>query len=577
MNELISRELANKVQSFATALHTLHEAVAFLHQDCNGRKVAQRAECWEDTIHAKSRTDLLAAERPHRVCVLVLGEFKAGKSTLINALVGRTVAATDTFEMTTTVARIIPTDQAESYVILTDKNKERPAKTLSLQEFLDFSVAQAEKLKLDKNAIIEGYTQARIFVTSDLAAELVDTPGLGATLDNELNAVDAVSTCDVVLWTVDAQNIGGAREAAMLERIHEHGQPLICALTKSDALEVEEIEPTIEYIADSYSVEPSAIFAVSAEKHLLDKSDPGINRLKTYIQSSVIAKGAMLRERALLAQASDISSEIIICISHIELGIDSALRDAEENREAFLAMAHNVTDRLCDEIAIAIKNQLYADLEKHLTGGNDLLLEEKIKKSLQKSLENLNTDSFFDHLNLQDNYKHLWLAGIKSELQMLQTSLSEIRQEAVHKAIDVATPIIERQIREAEQNEKAIEHALNATVIFAAVSFINPLLGALLAVPQAYKAYRAHNTADTGSSERELSQLAQASDEFFTLIAEGLVEQQFKPELKSRNEQIVKNATDEVARANPVWPLSYDELHSLHSQCMNLKTELERI
>ena len=308
MNEMISMKHTNRIQSFAVALQTLREAIDLLNEDCNGRKIAQRAKCWEESLHAKYRIDMLAEERPDRVRVLVLGEFKAGKSTLINALVGRTVAATDTFEMTTTVARIIPTTQSECRVILSDKNKVRPDKSLSLKEFLEFSVAQAEKLKANRNAVNEGYTQAQIFVPSDLNAELVDTPGLGATLDNELNAVDAISTCDVILWTVDAQNIGGAREAAMLERIHESGQPLICALTKSDALEVEEIEPTIEYIADSYSVARSVIFALSAEKYLQDKSDPGVNHLKNYIQSSVVAKAAWLRERALFAQASDIAS-----------------------------------------------------------------------------------------------------------------------------------------------------------------------------------------------------------------------------------------------------------------------------
>ena len=176
MNDVISMKYANKVQSFKVALTTLHEAVVFLDQDCNGQKIADRAECLDDLHHAKFRTDLLSSERPERVCVLVLGEFKAGKSTLINALVGQTVAATDTFEMTTTVSRIIPSAQTGSRVVLTSKNKERSDKTLTLKEFLEFSVVQADRLRLDKNAIVEGYTQARIYIKSDLNAELVDTP-----------------------------------------------------------------------------------------------------------------------------------------------------------------------------------------------------------------------------------------------------------------------------------------------------------------------------------------------------------------------------------------------------------------
>ena len=34
----------------------------------------------------------------------------------------------------------------------------------------------------------------------------------GATLENELNALDAINTCDVILWAVNAQNIAGPVE-----------------------------------------------------------------------------------------------------------------------------------------------------------------------------------------------------------------------------------------------------------------------------------------------------------------------------------------------------------------------------
>lgn len=580
MNDVISRKYANKVQIFKLALAALHGAVIFLNQDCNGQKIADRAECLDDLLHAELRTDLLASERPERVCVLVLGEFKAGKSTLINALVGQTVAATDTFEMTTTVCRIIPSGQAGSRVVLTSKYKERSDKTLTLKEFLEFSVAQADKLKLDKNAIIEGYTQARIYIQSELNVELVDTPGLGATLENEINASDAVSTCDVVIWTVDAQNIGGAREAAMLEHIHDNGQPLICVLTKSDALEADDVEPTIQYIADSYSVDPSVIFAVSAERHIEDRLDPGVNRLKNYLQSSVIAKGAMLRERALLAQASDIASEIISCLSLAEKGIDSAIRDARETRDALLAMANNVTDRLCAEFASAVQHQLHADLEKHLTGDSNLDLEEEIRKSLERSMESLSTTCLFDNLNLEASYKHLWMDGIKSELQMLQTSLSEIRQEAVHKAADVARPVIDKQIATVYQKKQAIEQGLIAYGIFQGVTIVSGghfLLGLIAAAPEAYRAFKSHRSGNTDRNEIELMQLKTAADDFFAEIASGLVEQQLKPELKNRNEQIVKSATDGVARNNKNWPLSFDELNGLQTRLLDTKSVLEQI
>lgn len=580
MNEMIPMKRANNTQNFMVALNGLRDAVAFLEHDCGDSQLCRRANCRDEMVHAKFRIELLAAERPELVCVLVLGEFNSGKSTLINALVGKTVAVTDTFEMTSAVARIIPTDEAGQRVVFVDKDTKSPVVELSLKEFLDFCVAQAEKLKSNPNTIIEGYTQARIFVPSDLNAELIDTPGLGATLDNELNAADAVSTCDVVLWTVDAQNIGGAREAAMLDHIHESGQPLICALTKSDTLNAEDVEPTITYIADSYSVSSTSIFAVSAENYLQDKQDVGVNRLKAHIQSSVITKGAMLREKALLAQAADISSEIIGCLSKVESSLGETLQDAEEFRDALLAMAHNVIDRLCDEFATAVELQLRSDMERHLTREGNFLREEEIRSSLQRSLENLNTASIFNNIGLDESYKHLWLDGIKTELQMLQSSLSQLRQEAVHQAVDVAAPVLEKRIQVVKQKERAIQHVVAAVGIFSGVVIGfggNMLFGMLAAAPEIYNFYKAHTSADVETSERDLLQLGRETDAFFAKVANGLVEQQLKPELKSRNEDVVVRATDEVARENDIWPLSLEELKDRRTQCINLEERLRLI
>jgi GTPase Era involved in 16S rRNA processing len=579
MNEMISMKYAHKTQDFPTALHQLHEAISLLEQNCNDRTIAQRADCSEDTAHAKFRIGLLAPERPDRVCVLVLGEFKAGKSTLINALVGQTVAATDTFEMTTAVARIIPTKQENAHVILTDKNNERPVKTMSLDEFIQFSIIQAAKLKSDNNAVIEGYTQARIFVPSDLDAELVDTPGLGATLDNELNAVDAVSTCDVVLWTVDAQNIGGAREAAMLEKIQERGQPLICALTKSDALDADEILPTIEYLADSYSLPSASIFAVSAEKYLCDKSDPGTARLKEHIQTAVVVKGKMIRERALLAQAADIAGEIIACLTKTEQSIGEALGDTKENRDAFLAMAHNVTDRLCVEIASAIELQLYADMEQYFTGDNAYVTEEEIRESLQRSMDSLNPALLFNHLGLEKIYQNLWLDGIKSELQTLRMSLSQVRQEALGQAVDRVAPVMEKQIRAGEQREKAVQHGLAAAGIFAGATTVlgaNFFMGLLAAAPEIYNAHKAFTSRDQGNHEQDILQATKTTKALFARLAIDLIKQ-LQPELKKRNEQVATEATNDFARKNNIWPLSFDELNQIYQKCLDTMVILEQI
>ena len=91
--------------------------------------IPEIADCAAETDHIEQRLDSLRAERPDLIRVLVMGEFKAGKSTLINALLGRAVAATDVFEMTTVVCRIIPAQGGGERVVLTAPHTGLPSKT----------------------------------------------------------------------------------------------------------------------------------------------------------------------------------------------------------------------------------------------------------------------------------------------------------------------------------------------------------------------------------------------------------------------------------------------------------------
>ena len=121
---------------YKTAMQILRDTQQWLHSDCAGKPLIRRVNQYTQQAaeHAADKLARLQNERPERVHVLVLGEFKAGKSTLINALVGRVVAAVDVFEMTQAVCRIVPQTGGKEEVILQNKNGHK-TKTVSLDEF----------------------------------------------------------------------------------------------------------------------------------------------------------------------------------------------------------------------------------------------------------------------------------------------------------------------------------------------------------------------------------------------------------------------------------------------------------
>ena len=160
------------------------------------------------------------------------------------------VVAADVFEMTSAVTRITPTAETEARVVLS-RTGFPGTREVSLPEFLDLQVRQADDLRRSRDHAVAIYDQASVYIQSDLPFVLIDTPGLGATRSNEQHAVDAITSADVILWTLDAENLGGARETATLTRIRESGQPLVCVVTKADTLDVDERIEASEYVAET--------------------------------------------------------------------------------------------------------------------------------------------------------------------------------------------------------------------------------------------------------------------------------------------------------------------------------------
>src|SRR5579859_3413207 len=118
-------------------IEILQKAMEFLHREVEGTSIAARTgeTCRQTANHIAERFRLFRSQRPARVCALVLGEFNAGKSTLINALVGRVVAATDVFEMTHAVCTLIPGEPGVESVELRSSDTGKPL-ILSLEQFL---------------------------------------------------------------------------------------------------------------------------------------------------------------------------------------------------------------------------------------------------------------------------------------------------------------------------------------------------------------------------------------------------------------------------------------------------------
>ncbi len=567
-------------------LHEIGGTISYLNHHCQSRTFAEIAGCLEKADHLEERYNSLRAERPDLIRVLVMGEFKAGKSTLINALLGRPVAATDVFEMTTVVCRIIPVTEHEECVVLTAPNTELPAKSMSLTDFLDYSVQQAQALRGTEQSQRFEYTQADLYVNTDLSLEILDTPGLGATLENELNALDAINTCDVILWAINAQNIGGARESALLENIQQRDQPFLCVVTKIDALSSVEVDTITDYVLDDYEIPEDQLFLVSAKQVLEGQSDLGVEKLRMHLQTKIAPVGAQLREKALLAQAKDVGVEAGLALYRVDQSLAEAITRNEEIRESFLATASVITNDVALELSSTIRHELKANITSILgrtpERGNDashvqLPGDQDMARAVETAIRNIDMKAIAGRLNLAERYESLWIDGLQSEISMMVSGLASVEQEANQEAARIAERITRGKIDQAENKKQSLKSVLEAmeSIVNESTSIFHFGFALITNIPTLIKRYVA--SLSHGGTGTSTSSVKQVFSEWVDETVDNLVEKDFTANFRARNCRVAMEAADKFARDQDNWPASLDELGMIRNQCRATYSHLSEL
>ncbi|HET6583509.1 MAG TPA: dynamin family protein, partial [Nannocystaceae bacterium] len=186
---------------------------------------------------------IAARERLVRpLTIAIMGEFSAGKSTFVNALLGEAVAPMGVLPTTTTinVFRRGPGGGARVHY------RDGRISTLAPDEVQKF----LHSLDTTAAARIRHVEIERVGGRMGDAA-VVDTPGLNA-LDafHEQVAREFLDEADAVVWLFSATRSGAASEVGMLASLRASGRQVLGVLNKVDTLEAPEQAELAEYLRD---------------------------------------------------------------------------------------------------------------------------------------------------------------------------------------------------------------------------------------------------------------------------------------------------------------------------------------
>ena len=255
----------------------------------------------------------LSADRTRPICIAIVGEFNAGKSTFINALMGADVAPTGVLPTTATLhhLRYAPDPIARIFFHDASQLKERIVPTADLRAVLKTcDPTQIRRVEI------------RMPLPSLTRAEVLDTPGFNSPDPLHAEAARAAFIeADFALWILDATQPLKSSEQKVLEEAKEAKLPVQVLVNKADRLSEEDLTRVMTMLHEARERGELSSFApplpfsarLALKGKLGDAEALAASKwpaLELFLESEIIGRTDELRERALRRRAREVAGDL---------------------------------------------------------------------------------------------------------------------------------------------------------------------------------------------------------------------------------------------------------------------------
>ena len=204
-----------------------------------------------------------------RLRVLVAGEAKRGKSTLVNALLGRDVLPSGVTPLTAVTTTVRYGDDVRAEVRFADGHDEK----YPLAALDDLVTEHGNPGNRRGIAAVTAYLPAPVLAGG---VELVDTPGTGSVFERDTEAAyEALRSMDAALFVLTADPPVSASERDLLGRVAGLSVTTFAVLNKADRLDEAELAEAAEFTRQvlGQAGHPARVYPMSARAALGDGDD----------------------------------------------------------------------------------------------------------------------------------------------------------------------------------------------------------------------------------------------------------------------------------------------------------------
>lgn len=239
-----------------------------------------------------------------KLFVAVVGEFKRGKSTFINAILGSSLLPTGVLPLTNIMTLIEHGPVPSLEVTFRD----RPPLVAPADQLEDF-VTESRNPENRKKVRYVRLRHPSPFLEAGVV--LVDTPGFESLHETQTEEARAtLPRIDIGLFLLSADSPLSAKEMALLDELARNVSQCLVLLNKTDFLTDSERQSMLDYIreriAEKHPGLAEAVFPVSAREGLKasgiktagSRDVGGIGAVVSRIESLVREKGARIRARS---------------------------------------------------------------------------------------------------------------------------------------------------------------------------------------------------------------------------------------------------------------------------------------